>query len=134
MSRKQKRTLSSVLVALVLFLVLLGFGFLRPVTGGLISRAAPSKALSSPEAATNTNSDRAAAVLPATVVTGQIRGPISNVRFTLTDVGVYPRELHTHAGNVGITMEDRTATSTGLMVEQANGNSFISVGEVQPVT
>ena len=60
------------------------------------------------------------------------RGPIEVVRFTLYDVGIYPREAHVGKGTVAITIEDLSGGSSGLVVErQAVGLARVSVGSIQ---
>ena len=44
-------------------------------------------------------------------------GPVQNIRFTLYDAGIYPREVRVQTGTVAIAIEDRTGTSTGLLIE-----------------
>jgi hypothetical protein len=60
-------------------------------------------------------------------------GPVQNVRFTLYDAGIYPRQLHAKTGNVAIGIEDRTGNSLGLVVEHQNGSVAVLVGQVRCV-
>jgi len=43
--------------------------------------------------------------------------PVHNIRFTLYDAGILPREIHVDEGLVAIAIEDRTRKSEGLVVE-----------------
>ena len=57
--------------------------------------------------------------------------PVQNIRFTLYDAGILPRELHLEKGLVSITIEDRTRQSAGLVIEREVGNEKIAIGQVQ---
>jgi hypothetical protein len=61
------------------------------------------------------------------------RGPVQNVRFTLYDAGIYPREIRVKQGAVAIAIEDRTGHTSGLMIERENGNG-VSIGQVKRFT
>jgi len=45
------------------------------------------------------------------------RGPVQIVRFTLYDVGIFPREARASAGIVAIQMQDLSGDSAGLVVQ-----------------
>jgi hypothetical protein len=60
--------------------------------------------------------------------------PVQNIRFTLYDAGILPRELHLDKGLVSITVEDRTRQSTGLVIQREVGNAQIVIGQVQRFT
>jgi len=57
-----------------------------------------------------------------------VRGPVQNVRFTLYDVGIFPREIHVRSGVVALAIEDRTGQTSGLMIEREGG---MGVGQVR---
>lgn len=59
-----------------------------------------------------------------------VRGPIQNIRFTVYDVGIYPRQCRVGGGLVSISIEDRTGNSTGLLIERQDGNVRVPVGRV----
>ena len=61
-----------------------------------------------------------------------LHGPIQNVRFTLYNGGIYPRQLHAKPGNVLIGVEDRTGNSFSLVVQHQAGNATVLVGQVKP--
>jgi hypothetical protein len=60
--------------------------------------------------------------------------PVQNVRFTLYNAGILPRELHLDKGLVSIAIEDRTRQSSGLVIQLEVGNSQVAIGRVQPFT
>ena len=57
-------------------------------------------------------------------------GPVQVVRFTLYDVGIYPREAHVGAGLVAITIENQSGGSSGLVVERVDGEARLWEGSV----
>lgn len=60
------------------------------------------------------------------------RGPVQVVRFTLYDVGIYPRESHVSHGSIAIIIEDLSGGSFGVVIErQRPGESPVRVGSVQ---
>ena len=61
------------------------------------------------------------------------RGPVQNIRFTLYDAGIFPRQQHARPGNVSINLEDRTHQSTGLVVQRETGGMAAQIGQVSPV-
>jgi hypothetical protein len=69
--------------------------------------------------------EREATVLPQGPPT---RGPVQNVRFTLYDAGIYPRETRIKKGLVAIAIEDRTGQTAGLMIQRENGG--VAIGQV----
>lgn len=63
-------------------------------------------------------------------------GPVRNIRFTLFDAGIRPRELRIKAGLVNIHLEDRTNTSQpsqGLTIIRVSGSERVALGTVQRV-
>lgn len=60
----------------------------------------------------------------------QTRGPVQNIRFTVYDAGIHPRQLRVRPGIVGISIEDRTGGSMGLLIEQINGGVRLPIGQV----
>jgi hypothetical protein len=50
-----------------------------------------------------------------------IREPVQVVRFTLYDVGIYPREAVVNKGLIAISIEDLSGGSEGLAVEHEKG-------------
>jgi hypothetical protein len=61
---------------------------------------------------------------------GTVRGPIQNIRFTVYDVGIYPRSCRVGRGLVAISIEDRTGNSAGVLIERMEGNARIPLGRV----
>ena len=74
-------------------------------------------------------------IKPVQVVTSnQIpAGAVQNVRFTLYDAGIFPRQHHANAGNVAISIEDRTHRSEGLVVQRETDGVMLDVGQVRAV-
>jgi hypothetical protein len=108
MSRKQRQVLLPILIgtALVSGALVIAFGrTTKPKTSELIETA------SAPSA--------------------PVREPIQNIRFTVYDVGIYPAQLHIRKGMIGISIEDRTGNSAGLLIERENGNGRVPVGQVR---
>ena len=62
-----------------------------------------------------------------------LRGPVLNVRFTVYDAGIFPRQQHAKPGNVAISIEDRTHRSSGLVVQALDTDAPITIGQVTPV-
>src|SRR5215510_6352126 len=60
-----------------------------------------------------------------------VRGPVQNLRFTLYDTGIFPKQQHARPGNVAISFEDRTHRSTGLVVQREAGGMNDAVGQVR---
>lgn len=58
-------------------------------------------------------------------------GPVQNIRFTLYDVGIQPREIRSKNGAVSIALEDRTGNSEGLVIERQNGKDWVQVGHIR---
>ena len=56
--------------------------------------------------------------------------PVQNIRFTIYENGIAPRELKVSKGLVAITIEDRTRKSEGLAVEREAGKR---VGHVKRI-
>jgi hypothetical protein len=59
-----------------------------------------------------------------------MRGPVQHVRFTVYEVGIYPRQLRARTGIVGISIEDRTGQSVGLLIEKKDGDGRVPIGQV----
>src|SRR5258708_19622323 len=59
--------------------------------------------------------------------------PVQVVRFTLYDVGIYPRQARVNKGLVAITIEDLSGGTSGLVVQRVNGNARQSVGTVHRI-
>jgi hypothetical protein len=57
--------------------------------------------------------------------------PVQNIRFTIYDAGILPREIKVKQGLVSIVIEDRTRKSEGLGVELEVGNGRLRVGQVK---
>jgi hypothetical protein len=47
----------------------------------------------------------------------EVEGPAQIVRFTLYDVGLFPREVHVSPGAVALHLEDVTERSVGLVIQ-----------------
>jgi len=57
--------------------------------------------------------------------------PVQNIRFTIYDAGILPREIKVKQGLVSIVIDDRTRKSEGLAVEREVGNGRLRVGQVK---
>ncbi len=57
--------------------------------------------------------------------------PVQNIRFTIYDAGILPREIKVEKGLVSIVIEDRTRKSEGLAVEREVGNGRLRVGQIK---
>lgn len=57
--------------------------------------------------------------------------PVQNIRFTLYDAGILPREVHLEKGLISIAIEDRTRLSAGLVIELEVGSEKVAIGQVQ---
>ena len=62
------------------------------------------------------------------VTASATRGPIQNIRFTVYDQGIYPRQLRAKPGVVAIVLEDRTRKHTRLLIEQETAGGVLPVG------
>jgi hypothetical protein len=58
------------------------------------------------------------------------RGPIQNIRFTVYDAGIYPRQLRAKPGVIAIVVEDRTRRRPGLVITRENVGGSLSVGGI----
>ena len=67
---------------------------------------------------------------PSPAATSTTRGPIQNVRFTVYDAGIYPRQLRARPGVVAIVLEDRTRRGPGLVIERETAGGNVRVGEI----
>jgi len=56
-----------------------------------------------------------------------IREPLQVVRFTLYDIGIYPREAVADKGVIAISIEDLSGGSEGLMLERETGGAIAHV-------
>ena len=52
------------------------------------------------------------------------------VSFTLYDVGIYPHEARANPGVVTISIEDLTASSSGLIIERVEKNTRARAGVI----
>lgn len=57
--------------------------------------------------------------------------PVQNIRFTVYENGIAPREIKVKKGLVSIVIDDRTRKSEGLAVEREAGNGRVRVGHVK---
>lgn len=57
--------------------------------------------------------------------------PVQNIRFTIYDAGILPREIKVQKGLVSIVIDDRTRKSQGLAVEREIGNGRLRVGQIK---
>ena len=58
------------------------------------------------------------------------RGPIQNIRFTVYDAGIYPRQLRAKPGVIAIVVEDRTRRRPGLVITRETVGGSLSVGGI----
>jgi hypothetical protein len=65
---------------------------------------------------------------PAKTATSNTRGPIQNLRFTVYDAGIYPRQLRAMPGVVAIVLEDRTQRRPALIIERETVGGDLTVG------
>jgi len=56
--------------------------------------------------------------------------PIQNVRFTLHNDSIYPRQLRAQPGRITIAVEDRTRQSSGLIIQRQTEGGTLPVGQV----
>jgi len=56
-----------------------------------------------------------------------IREPLQVVRFTLYDIGIYPRETVADKGVIAISIEDLSGGSEGLILERETGGAIAHV-------
>jgi len=64
------------------------------------------------------------------VASSTARGPIQNVRFTVYEAGIYPRQLRAKPGVVAIVLEDRTRRGPGLVIARETLSGSLSVGVI----
>jgi len=57
--------------------------------------------------------------------------PVQNIRFTIYESGILPREIKVRHGLVSIVINDRTRKSEGLAIERLVGNGRLRVGQVK---
>ena len=67
---------------------------------------------------------------PTQTSNSNARGPIQNLRFTVYDAGIYPRQLRARPGVVAIALEDRTQRRPGLVIERETVGGSLSVGGI----
>lgn len=53
--------------------------------------------------------------------------PLQVVRFTIYDVGIYPRQARADAGLIALTIDDLSGGSGGLAIKQQSGQPFAQV-------
>lgn len=77
---------------------------------------------------------------PSTSPTPNVPLPVGStlmqtVRFTLYDVGIYPREIHVKKGSIVISIEDLSGGSSGLQVNilrnDVSRNVSVAIGNIQ---
>jgi hypothetical protein len=56
-----------------------------------------------------------------------IREPLQVVRFTLYDIGIYPREAVADKGVIAISIEDLSGGSEGVILERETGGAIAHV-------
>ena len=56
--------------------------------------------------------------------------PLKNIRFTVYDVALYPREFEVPAGRVAMSFEDRTGKNSRFVVQRISGSVPEKVGEI----
>ena len=61
------------------------------------------------------------------------RGPVQTVRFTVYDVGIYPRQAKARSGLVAIAIEDLSGGTSGVAVTNLKGEEAVRVGVVKPL-
>ena len=59
------------------------------------------------------------------------RGPVQTVRFSLYDVGIYPRRAKVPAGLVAINFDDLSGGTAGLVVRELRSGVAVDVGIVE---
>lgn len=64
----------------------------------------------------------------ATTTTG--RGPIQNLRFTVYEAGIFPRQLRARPGVVAIVLEDHERRRPGVVIERETGGGGLRVSEI----
>jgi hypothetical protein len=65
---------------------------------------------------------------PTPVAVSTARGPIQNVRFTVYDEGIYPRQLRAQPGVVVIMLEDHTRRRPHLLIERETVGPRLAIG------
>lgn len=82
--------------------------------------------------AVSSERERLIALPPATPppLQSTITGPIEVVQFAIYDVGIYPGETSVKAGKVGISIEDYSGGTSGLIVEKMTGNTPLAITTV----
>ena len=65
---------------------------------------------------------------PAQTANSTTRGPIQNVRFTVYDAGIYPRQLRARPGAVAISLEDRTQRHPALVIARESVSGDLAIG------
>jgi hypothetical protein len=65
---------------------------------------------------------------PATL---QGKKPVKVVRFSLYDVGIYPREVHVDQGQIALLIEDYWGSRAGVVVERETESTPQLVGRVE---
>jgi hypothetical protein len=128
MSRKQKRVFERLVV---MFTLVLSAGVAAWATMDRARRtiqAGPESARMSKISLTNGSTTATTSLTTQQTISPS--GPVQNVRFTIYDGGIYPRQLHAKTGNVAIAIEDRSRGSVGLLIERQDGSANVLVGQV----
>lgn len=58
-------------------------------------------------------------------------GPVRNLRFTLFEQGIRPAAMRINAGLVNISIEDKTADGSGLVIERVDPGQRSAAGNVR---
>lgn len=77
------------------------------------------------------SSKAAAGTAPSTMAAPATpRNLVTTIKFSLFDVGIYPREVHVDKGLIAITIEDYSGGSTGVIVDRETGAAPERAGRV----
>jgi hypothetical protein len=128
MSRKQKRVFEPLVIMLALVLSACVAAWATMGRARRTIQAGPES--TKMRKISVTNGSTTAITSLTTQQTISPRGPVQNVRFTIYDGGIYPRQLHAKTGNVAIAIEDRSSGSMGLLIERQDGSVNVVVGQV----
>lgn len=79
-------------------------------------------------------SPASAGAVPPTTVPQRERGPVLMIRFTLMNDGIFPRELRVKQGLLNVAIEDKTNSTSGLVIHRIIGNGESRVGEIRRFT
>lgn len=117
MSKNQRKLFWLALLIVSIFVGAIGFAASRPRPLPRDEKPAPKSLRFSPTPANNEMS--------------RALDPVQNIRFTLYDEGIFPREFQVAKGLVSIAIEDRTRKSDGLVIERETGNGRVAVGQIK---